>query len=208
MKKEIQIKVPTDWSSITYNQYMKLQGDIEAYQEEEEALTATLFYHLCGVNPYTLQNLDLDTYRSIKRDLWELMREREQPLKRIIQIDGKEWGFEPDLSKMSYGAYLDIQEYKDLDINKDWLSIMSILYRPVVQKKGVLYDIEPYKGENRGELFREVTMDIHFGALFFFMNLLKDLSKDTLKSLMEKEGMEEMSTILEKSGVLTQTSTT
>lgn len=208
MKKEIQIKVPTDWSSITYNQYMKLQADIEAYQEEEEALTATLFYHLCGVNPYTLQNLDLDTYRNIKRDLWELMRRREQPLKRIIQIDGKEWGFEPDLSKMSYGAYLDIQEYKDLDINKDWLSIMSILYRPVVQKKGVLYDIEPYKGENRGELFREVTMDIHFGALFFFMNLLKDLSKDTLKSLMEKEGMEEMSTILEKSGVLTQTSTT
>jgi len=108
----------------------------------------------------------------------------------------------------SYGAYLDIQEYKDLDINKDWLSIMSILYRPVVQKKGVLYDIEPYKGENRGELFGEVTMDIHFRALFFFMNLLKDLSKDTLKSLMEKEGMEEMSTILEKSGVLTQTSTT
>ena len=208
MKKEIQIKVPTDWSSITYNQYMKLQADIEAYQEEEEALTATLFYHLCGVNPYTLQNLDLDTYRSIKRDLWELMRKREQPLKRIIKIGEKEWGFEPDLSKMSYGAYLDIQEYKDLDINKDWLSIMSILYRPVVQKKGVLYDIEPYKGENRGELFREVTMDIHFGALFFFMNLLKDLSKDTLKSLMEKEGMEEMSTILEKSGVLTQTSTT
>jgi len=208
MKKEIQIKVPTDWSSITYNQYMKLQADIEAYQEEEEALTATLFYHLCGVNPYTLQNLDLDTYRNIKRDLWELMRRREQPLKRIIQIDGKEWGFEPDLSKMSYGAYLDIQEYKDLDINKDWLGIMSILYRPVVQKKGVLYDIEPYKGENRGELFGEVTMDIHFGALFFFMNLLKDLSKDTLKSLMEKEGMEEMSTILEKSGVLTQTSTT
>ena len=208
MKKEIQIKVPTDWSSITYNQYMKLQADIEAYQEEEEALTATLFYHLCGVNPYTLQNLDLDTYRNIKRDLWELIRRREQPLKRIIQIDGKEWGFEPDLSKMSYGAYLDIQEYKDLDINKDWLSIMSILYRPVVQKKGVLYDIEPYKGENRGELFGEVTMDIHFGALFFFMNLLKDLSKDTLKSLMEKEGMEEMSTILEKSGVLTQTSTT
>jgi len=208
MKKEIQIKVPTDWSSITYNQYMKLQADIEAYQEEEEALTATLFYHLCGVNPYTLQNLDLDTYRNIKRDLWELMRKREQPLKRIIKIGDKEWGFEPDLSKMSYGAYLDIQEYKDLDINKDWLSIMSILYRPVVQKKGVLYDIEPYKGENRGELFGEVTMDIHFGALFFFMNLLKDLSKDTLKSLMEKEGMEEMSTILEKSGVLTQTSTT
>jgi len=78
MKKEIQIKVPTDWSSITYNQYMKLQADIEAYQEEEEALTATLFYHLCGVNPYTLQNLDLDTYRNIKRDLWELIRVMER----------------------------------------------------------------------------------------------------------------------------------
>ena len=63
---------------------------------------------------------------------------------------------------------------------------MSILYRPVTHKKGEMYSIKAYDGELKEELFSEIGMDIHFGALFFLLNLQMDLLKSILSSSMEK----------------------
>ena len=56
--------------------------------------------------------------------------------------------------------------------------IMSILYRPITQRVGKLYTIEPYNGtkDARIELFKHVIrMDVIFGAVAFFLTLQKDL---------------------------------
>jgi hypothetical protein len=116
-----------------------------------------------------------------------------------------EYGFEPNLSNMAYGAYVDISKYETIGVDEKWAEIMSILYRPVTKKTGALYDTKTYDGVLYPEKFMEVGMDVHFGALFFFKNLLVDLQKDTLSSL---TGLTElppnMKSVLEKSGVLTQ----
>jgi hypothetical protein len=78
---------------------------------------------------------------------------------------------------------------------------MSILYRPVTSKVGSLYEIKPYDADGKEELFLEVGMDVHFGALFFFVRLLTDLPNYILKSLMEgAEIPHNIKSILEKSG--------
>jgi hypothetical protein len=119
-----------------------------------------------------------------------------------------EYGFEPNLSQMSYGAYVDISKYETLVIDDKWAEIMSILYRPVIKKQGKLYDIESYKGEIHKEKFLNIGMDIHFGALFFFNNLLVDLLKDTQKSLMQStEIPHSIKSILARNGNLTPPST-
>jgi len=99
---------------------------------------------------------------------------------------------------------VDISKYETIGVDEKWAEIMSILYRPVTNKQGALYDIKVYNGELYPEKFMEVGMDVHFGALFFFKSLLEDLQKDTLNSLMElTELPRSIKSVLEKSGALT-----
>jgi hypothetical protein len=204
MKQEITLKVPTNWSAVTLKDYLALRKDLETYKEDDEALTACLFHHLCHFPLEYLQQMDIDTYIAIKADLTRFFNNVEHPLKRFITIDGVEYGFEPNLSQMAYGAYVDISKYETVGIDDKWAEIMSILYRPVIKKSGALYDIKGYDGNIYPDKFMDITMDIHFGCLFFFNNLLKDLLKDTQKSLMElTEVPDSIKSILLKSGNLT-----
>jgi hypothetical protein len=121
-----------------------------------------------------------ESHEKIKRSLDSLMLNQEVPLQRLITIDGIEYGFEPNLSKISYGAYVDITKYDTIAIDNNWAKVMSILYRPVVRKKGERYEIASYQGHVDDELFLDVGMDVHFGAWFFFINLQMDLLNYTL----------------------------
>jgi len=205
MKQEIKIEVPTKWSAVTLKKYLALRKDLDTYAGEEEAITACLFHHLCDFPLEYIQQLNIDTYIAIRQDLINFFNNVDLPIQKFIQIDGIEYGFEPDLSRMAYGAYVDISKYETFEINEKWAEIMSILYRPVIKKTGKLYDIKSYDGTIDGDKFMDVPMDIHFGTLFFLKTLLKDLLKDTQKSLMGLTGLpHNIKSILEKNGNLTQ----
>ena len=203
MRQEIEIKVPQDWSAVTLEQYLRLQKDLKVYGEDDVAYIATLLYHLCGVKPTMIPQLPTDVLNSIKTDLRGFMGDANYELQRIIKVDGKKYGFEPNLSKMSYGAYLDITKWENITIDKNWNKIMSVLYRPVVSERAGFYTIEPYDSEKANpELFDSVGMDIHFGTLFFFLHTLTDLVNDTLNSLKEEELPLSIKSILGKNGEL------
>lgn len=186
MKKTLKIEVPNDWSAITLKDYLAFRKDMETYKDEEEAVTAVMFHHFCKFPLEYFQQLDIDNYIGIKDRLLQFLQNTNLPLKRFVTIDGVEYGFEPNLSQMAYGAYLDISKYESVGIDSKWAEIMSILYRPVTNKLGALYDIKPYDAQIDGQKFMDVTMDVHWGALFFFKRLLADLQKSTLKSLKEE----------------------
>jgi hypothetical protein len=201
MKKEITIKVPTKWDGVALGSYLNLLEDLKTYGDDENAYVACLFHHLCGFDPQYINQLPLETYTAIREDILAFMNNTQLPLQKIIEIDGVEYGFEPNLAKIAYGAYLDIANYDTFKIDDNWAKIMSILYRPIKKKAGKLYEIESYKGEIDGEKFMKVTMDIHFGALFFFVRLLTALPSATLKSLKDMENLpHNIKSILEKSG--------
>ena len=200
--KEIELKVPTSYADITLKQWIELQNELEAYKDDGDAVTALMLYHLCGLEPKYLKGIALDDYALVKTQLESFLGNTDLPLQRIITIDGIEYGFEPNLSQMSYGAFADITQYKDLTIDKNWAKIMSVLYRPIKHKKGEMYSIEAYDGEMREDIFLNVGMDVHFGALFFFVNLLMDLLKGILKSTMAKDIHPNIKQILERSGQL------
>ena len=204
-KKIVQIKVPTDWSAVTLRQYLELKRDMDAYRDEPEAVIACLFHHLCKFPVEYVQKLDINTYNSIVNDMTNFIKNVELPLQKEITIDGVEYGFEPNLSEIAYGAYVDISKYETLEINDKWAEIMSILYRPIIKRTGMFYDIKSYSGYIDGETFLDVTMDVHFGAIFFFKTLLKDLLSSTLNYLTEEmKNLPNMQSILEKSGDVIQ----
>jgi hypothetical protein len=204
MKTEITLKVPTSYSDISLKQYLALQKEMENYKDDEEAVTAVMLYHLCGLDPLYLKGLAVEDYNTIKGELSGFIGNIELDLQRFIWIDGVEYGFEPNLSNLSYGAYSDITKYQQIQIDDNWANIMSILYRPVTKKQGDMYAIEGYSGNLNPKPFLELGMDIHFGALFFLLGLSTDLLKDTLNSLTEMEVPPNMLPILQRSGHLTQ----
>lgn len=204
MKQEIKITVPTNWSAVTLRQYLAMQKDIKVYGEDENGYVACLMHHLCGFDVKYLKSLDTDTFTKIKTDLLGFIGDTELPLQREIKLDGKDYGFEPNLSKIAYGAYLDIAKYDTFTIDDNWANIMSILYRPIVKKAHGMYQIKDYDGNINGDKFLDTTMDIHFGALFFFVRLLMGLPSVILKSTMESaEIPHNIKSILAESGEIT-----
>jgi len=204
MVQELTINIPQSYEDITLKKWLVLQTEMENYKDDEEAVTAVIFYHLCGLNAEYINSLSIEDYNSVRIALEGFINDTEYPLQKIIKIGDKEYGFEPNLSQMSYGAYVDISKFGQLTIDDNWSKIMSILYRPVVDKKGDMYSIEAYKGEIDDKLFLSVGMDVQFGALFFFVNLLMDLLSGTLKSLKVEELPPNIKLILEKSGEITK----
>lgn len=204
MIKEIELSVPQDWTTITLKKYLRLQSDLKNYEDDEEAMIALMLSHLCGLDAEYIHSIPTNTYNEIKGLLTKFISNTEHPLQQIIKINGIEYGFEPNLSEIAYGAYLDISKFGQMTIDENWSAIMSILYRPIVEKKGDMYSIKPYDGKIDKKLFMDVTMDIHFGTLFFFVHLSTDLLSAILKSLKVEEMPPNIRLILERSGEITK----
>ncbi|CAB4215476.1 hypothetical protein UFOVP1475_20 [uncultured Caudovirales phage] len=200
MVQEIELSIPTSWEDITLKKYLSFRDDMKNYEDDEVAVTATMLYHLCGLDPTYLNSLAVADYALIRNELSKFINNTDLGLQRFITIDGVEYGFEPNLSKMSYGAYVDITQYKEITIDENWPKIMNILYRPVVKKQGDNYSIKAYTGDNKYDKWLDVGMDKHFGCLFFFVYLSTDLLKNTLNSLMGKDMTPDINSILALSG--------
>jgi hypothetical protein len=188
MRKEIQFNVPKDYSAVSLKKYLLLQDDLKNYEGDTDAQTAFLLYHLCGLTPEVIVQLDVSVLGKIKSDLDVLLNRQDFPLQRSIKIGEVEYGFEPNLGEMPYGAYLDLSKFETLSIDKNWATVMSILYRPIINKAGALYEIKGYGGVEEGDedKWLEIPMDFHFGTFFFFNRIYKDLLNGILKSLTEE----------------------
>lgn len=204
MKQQIEIIVPTDWSAITLRKYIELTNDLKNFEGDDEAQTAALFYHLCNLEPNVLPKLDAETYLHIKDDLYSFINDNQLDLKKEILINGVQYGFYPNLSKIEYGAYVDISKYNEMGLDSKWAEVMSILYRPITKRIGGLYEVKAYDGHIDRELWLDVTMDVHFGAWFFFINLSKDLLKGILNYTKEMGFPPNIKSILERSGEVIQ----
>lgn len=200
MRKEIEISIPQSYEDITLRKYLALQKELKNYEDNEEAQAAVLVTYLCGIDSDDLIGLGRGDYVNISAEISSWIGNTNHPLQQLISIDGVEYGLEPNLSNMSYGAYADITQYDTITIDANWAKIMSILYRPVTKKVRDTYEIERYTGEIDSDKFLDVSMDKHFGTLFFFVNLSTDLVKSILNSTKAEVTQPNIRSILERSG--------
>jgi hypothetical protein len=90
-----------------------------------------------------------------------------------FELNGVEYGLENDWSKLSWGAWVDLQVYSAENIQDNIHLIMSTLYRPVTSrdKKGK-YKIEKYKSDDidsRATEFLDLPIIYWFGVSGFFL---------------------------------------
>lgn len=99
---------------------------------------------------------------------------------------GKEYGILNDWDKqITAGEYADIKEYQR-SFYPNATRILSILYRPVVERYGNKYKIEEYKGTDGHEVFASMPAKYLNGVLFFFSRVKENCSRNLISSTVER----------------------
>ena len=187
-----EFKLINSWSDVTLETWLQLI-DFETGTKTEEA-TETIAA-LSDIPKKLIKELSLSDVAVIMSKVGELQQEQDTKLKRIIEINGVEYGFHPDLDSISLGEYADIEQFIKNGIDSSLPELMAVLYRPIKLKKSdTLYIIDPYDGDIRlrAEEMKLMSAEQVQSALVFFYTLGKVLSEIMPSYLMER--LQEMKT--------------
>ena len=173
------------WTDVTLSTWLSLI-DFETGTKTEEA-TETIAA-LSDIPKKLIKELSLSDVAVIMSKVGELQQEQDTKLKRIIEINGVEYGFHPDLDSISLGEYADIEQFIKNGIDSSLPELMAVLYRPIKLKKNEIYIIEPYDGDIRlrAEEMKLMSAEQVQSALVFFYTLGKVLSEIMPLYLMER----------------------
>jgi hypothetical protein len=180
-----EFKLISSWEEVTLEKWLQLI-DFETGTKTEEA-TETIAA-LSDIPKKLVKELALSDVANIMSKVAELQAKQDTKLKRIIEINGIEYGFHPDLDSISLGEYADIEQFIKNGIDKNLPELMAVLYRPVKEKKNDIYIIDAYDGDIRlrTEEMKQMSAQQVQSALVFFYTLGKALSEILPLYLMEK----------------------
>jgi hypothetical protein len=186
--KEVKLTIPNEWSDITigvYQEYIKIQ---ESKASEKNKVIRSLAL-LCNTSPFVVKKMaytDLLDIMNIIKGMIDTEPKKEDFVK-VFTFSEIEFGFVPNLNKLTTGEYIDLESYCKNPIENLHI-IMSILYRKVTNKVNDRYAIEPYNpDEFKEELFKDCPMNIALSSLGFFLTLGERLAKTSLLYLEKRE---------------------
>ncbi len=178
--KEVKLTIPDNWKDITigtYQKYVKIQ---EGKGTDKTKVVKSLAL-LCNTTPFIVKKMAYTDLLEIM-DIIKKMIDTEptkQDFKKLFTFKGEEYGFCPNLSKLTTGEYIDLEAYCKEPIENLHI-IMSILYRRVTNKVNDRYAVEAYDPEEfKEELFKDCPMNIALSSLGFFLTLGERLAKIT-----------------------------
>ena len=181
-----EFKLINSWADVTLSTWLSLI-DFETGTKTEEA-TETIAA-LSDIPKKLIKELSLSDVAVIMSKVGELQAKQDTKLKRIIEINGVEYGFHPDLDSISLGEYADIEQFIKNGIDKQLPELMAVLYRPIKEKKNDIYIIKAYDGDIRlrAEEMKQMSAEQVQSALVFFYTLGKVLSEILPSYLMERQ---------------------
>jgi len=180
-----EFKLISSWEDVTMEKWLKLTDFQEGTKSEEAEETIAA---LSNIPKQLVKELTLKDVAVIMSKIAELQAKQDSSLKRIIEIDGIEYGFHPDLDSITLGEYADIETFIKGGIEKNLPELMAVLYRPIKEKKNDVYIIDAYDGDIRlrAEEMKKMSAQQVQSALRFFFVLGKELSMILPLYLMEQ----------------------
>jgi len=180
-----EFKLISSWEDVTMEKWLKLTDFQEGSKSEEAEETIAA---LSNIPKQLVKELALKDVAVIMSKIAELQAKQDTKLKRIIEIDGIEYGFHPDLDSITLGEYADIETFIKGGIEKNLPELMAVLYRPIKEKKNDVYIIDAYDGDIRlrAEEMKKMSAQQVQSALRFFFVLGKELSMILPLYLMEQ----------------------
>ena len=173
-KKTKSYKVISSWSEVTLEKWLRL-ADLDEVGASEEALGTIT--ELSNIPKKLVKELSIGDVSAIMDRVGLLQHQANSSLKRIIEIEGVEYGFHPSLDRITLGEFADLETFLKMGIQKHLPEVMAILYRPIVEKKNNIYTIEKYDGniEIRTEVIKRMKAEEVQAALVFFWSFAKEL---------------------------------
>jgi hypothetical protein len=165
-----EFKLISKWEDVTLENWIKLINLKEGTKSGEALETITA---LSNIPKDLINQLELKDVAVILQKVYQLQMDVDSSLKKIIKIEGKEYGFHPDLDSITLGEYADIEHFIKLGMEDYLPEIMAILYRPVVEKENDIYTIKAYDGniKIRAEKMKKMSGQQVQNALVFFYHL-------------------------------------
>ena len=206
IKKEGKVKsfkLISSWEEVTLSKWLKLIDFHNGTKSEEAEETIAA---LSNIPKDLIKQLELKDVAVIMSKISELQQQQDSSLKRIIEIDGKRYGFHPNLDEITLGEYADLETMIKNDIEKNMPEVIAVLFRPIVEENNDVYTIEAYDGNIsiRAEEMKKMSAEQVQSALVFFYNLGKELLM-TLESfsiqVLKEMKMQLPQNPLQKSGV-------
>jgi len=177
------------WADVTLEKWMQVINSETGSKtkEAEETIAA-----LSDIPRKLVKELALRDVAIIMGKMAELQSKQSPLLRKVIEIDGVEYGMHPDLNSITLGEYADIESFIKDGLEKNMPEIMAVLFRPVKERNGDAYVIEAYDGEIsiRAETMKKMSAEQVQSSLFFFSNLGRGLLRTLPSFLMEQiQGM-------------------
>lgn len=192
MRKEYTLKIPVSLDDVTIEQYQKYVKAIDENKDNEDSnfINLKLLNIFCGITMKEAYELPIQEFDSILTHLVKILSTKPKLQTRFTMTDPKgktvEFGFIPNLDKMTLGEYIDAENYMS-----DWETVhkaMAVFYRPIVAGNKDFYKIEKYEGSDKySTLMKDAPASVAAGTFLFFLNLGIELSKITMDSLRKQQ---------------------
>ena len=178
------IIVPTSLNEVSLVQYQKFLNDSKGLEGND--LKVKMVSYFCKVDEEIVKAFsrkDVDEFSTIIDGMFK----NDYPLIAKFKVDGVTFGFIPNLDEMTFGEYVDLDNYIS-----DWSQMhkaMAVLFRPITKEHKGKYIIEDYESSDKySELMKLMPLSCAMGAVVFFYHLGIELLKATphyLKNQME-----------------------
>jgi len=176
----IEIDVPSSISEIplkNYQQFLKLQQN----SNDEEFIAQKMIEIFCGIQLKDVAKMKLTSINELVLHFNKIFSLKPAFQSRF-KIGGVEYGFIPDLENISFGEYVDLDNY--LSNWDDYHKAMAVMYRPITETRKEKYNIFEYNGAAEfSEAMKYAPMDVAIGASVFFWTLGNELLSATISYL-------------------------
>lgn len=177
---KLEINVPSSISEIplvNYQKFLKMQKA----SNDEEFIAQKMIEIFCGIQLKDVVKMKLTSVNELIVHFQTIFAERPK-FKPTFKIGEIEFGFIPDLENISFGEYVDLDNY--LSKWEDFHKAMAVMYRPIKIRNKDKYEIIEYNGAGEyAELMEFAPMDVAISASVFFWTLGSELLSATLNYL-------------------------
>ena len=191
-RQKFEVTIPNEWKDITIAQYQRYLQIAKSKRITRDDEIISVF---CKIDKELIKKLTIKDKKVLVNKINKFVNgKNETTLEKRIKFKGKEYGFIPNLSKITTGEFVDIEEYGK-DINKNLHRIMSVLYRELDREAGRFYSVKPYDpNELEIDKFKQLPMSTTLSAIDFFFrlgrNLLEDLNSYSMEVMKMKQRTE------------------
>lgn len=190
---EVEDKVVEVNPYLTIGQYQNLKRNMDSYKDDPTALLSLY----TNIPVRQLKNLPLEQVKFVQEYITTQFTDKSisDELHNVFNHNGVEYGLENNWQKLAWGAWVDLEVFSSDDIEENIHLLMSVLYRPIKERKKNKYVLEPYDAdtiEERANEFLTLPVNYWFGVSVFFFITVNLYMKDIESSLTMKNKLNQM----------------